>query len=119
MLALAACTSLLVGCGSSQVSQQKEDVEKQKQLQKELVDRHTSGLKEGVARQTEENLRALDAEQKQLDMEKVAVDGKKNDWRRYEDFTKKHLDKEAEASKKEIDRNANLVKMKIDARAKG
>lgn len=118
MLVLTACASTLVSCGQSQVSQLKEDVDKQKGLQKELVDRRTSELKEGVDLQVDQSLRALDAEKKQLDMEKVAVEGKKEDWRRHEDFTKKNLDKQAAASKKEIDRNADLLKAKIDARAK-
>lgn len=116
MLSLIAASSLLVGCGqaSHEVAEQKKDVDKQKEIQKQLVDRRADEIKESIAQKTEVGIKALEANKKQLDLEKVALDSRKDALKQYENFAERDVDKQVVSIKKQIDRNADLAKVAVE-----
>jgi hypothetical protein len=116
LLSLIGAGSLLFGCSQSgrEAAELKSDVDKQKEIQKQVVDRRAEEIKENIAQKTKIGMKVLDSDKKQLDLEKVALDSRKDALKQYEDFADRNVDKQVTSIKKQIDRNADLAKLAVD-----
>lgn len=116
-LLLSLMSVLISGCSEQSriESERKQDIEGQKAAQKDLIDRRANELKENAQREGSESLRTLDNEQKQLELEKRAIDDEKRDIQKRTDFAKKNIDDQSAACKKVVDNNAQRAKAQLDS----
>jgi hypothetical protein len=115
-IVLGLLAAAMSGCSAQNqlMSEEKHDIDKQKEAQKQLIDRRTNELKEDVQQRSDQSVRALDTEDKQLDLQKHEIFGEKNDVRKRADFLKKDIDQQAETCKKTVDLNAQTAKEQIN-----
>jgi len=113
-------TAFLVGCSqqSQTLSEQKGDIDRQRELQKQLVERRADELKETVEEKRRLAQQQLDAENKQLDIQKKLNDENRRNIDKRADFMKGNLDQQEASSKKVVDRNAELAKDRLEQYAR-
>lgn len=109
-LTLISLTTTACSQQSEQLSEREKDIDKQKEVQIKVVERTTDELKESVERQKEQNLQAIEANKKQLDIEKANLDAQGKEVKESTSFAKENLEKQAEESKKIVARNAQVAK---------
>jgi hypothetical protein len=116
ILASYVIATLLAGCSQTgrEISERKQEIDRQEKAQKQLVQRRTEELKEDVDLQRKESINRLDAEKKKLDLDKELIDQQKKEVDRRADYWKKDLDRQKEVSNKIIERNVKTVKKQID-----
>lgn len=103
----------MAGCGSSadkQASENKADIDRQKDIQKTVVENHADSIKDNIDATKEARLNEIELQEKNLDAQKDALADKKDAVNKIADLQKENVDKQLEYSKKTVDRNAAVAK---------
>jgi hypothetical protein len=116
--ALFACciSTVFAACSeqSHELSNRKQEIDKERDAQKQLIDRRANELKEDVQQRTEDSQRSLDADRKQIETQKGEIDNEKRGLQKRAEFLKKDLDQQAQTCKKQVDLNADSAKHRLD-----
>lgn len=116
VIAAYAGASVLAGCSqySAEISHQKSELDRQKDLQMELVDNKTQELKHNVETNKKLALQNLNEQEKVLSAQEQALDADKAKVNASAEYANQNLNDQAAACKTKIKSNLDAAKAQID-----
>ncbi len=116
---LAIC-ALMTGCSATQqrLSQQKGEIEDQKSAQKAVIDDRTKELKRSISILKKQEVNLLEAQKREPGADRKFLDFKKDLVEKNAEVAKANLDKESAACKTTVDKNAKLLEAELESGAK-
>lgn len=79
----------MAGCGSTvdnKVSENKADIDRQKDIQKTMVENHADSLKDNIDANAKAKINEVELQEKNLDVQKEALDDKKDEIKKVADL---------------------------------
>ncbi len=121
VLAAYAGASVLAACSqvAQQVSQQKSDIDRQKELQMQMVDNKTQELKHNVETNKKLALQNITEQKKSLTAQEQTLDAEKAKVAASAEYANQNLNDQAAACKTTIKANVDAAKAQVDEAAKG
>jgi hypothetical protein len=119
VIAAYAGASVLAACSqqSQEISQQKTEIDHQKDAQMQMVDNKTAELKHNVETNKETALRNIDQAKKDLQAQESALNNEKTNVKASADYADKNLNDQAAACKTKIKANVDQAKAQVDQNA--
>jgi len=120
VLLVGAIVAVLGGCSSQnekEISQQKDGIDKQKDIQMKMIDDQANDLKKSTDLTAKKSDQLLNKMKAQKDVNKELIAEQKKFVQKRADLNKRNLDEQVSADKTQVNWNADSVKEQIDQSA--